>query len=279
MPPKVKTARQTVESIPEEETVSSVFSDKPGKNTKGRKTSPKSNMATVGSESIPEEETVSSVSSVSSDNPVKGRKQSPKSDKATVGSEYSSRLSASDSSSEVGSSIESISGISPRSVGDPDSEEIEQWENLNILTPYNKSQDKFQDMLASLTRSDAHHDLKKVFNETAYKETGIKRAFDDGIPKPAITSYHEGDAFAAVIRSASDSQGTSIDINGNEDKLLEALLAVPNCTDGYTGYSVFNVGVPDMNLFKYKVVKFITQCSNNAEFKNPKENLVNLSCK
>ena len=276
MPPKVKTARQTVESIPEEETVSSVFSDKPGKNTKGRKTSPKSNMATVGSESIPEEETVSSVSS---DNPVKGRKQSPKSDKATVGSEYSSRLSASDSSSEVGSSIESISGISPRSVGDPDSEEIEQWENLNILTPYNKSQDKFQDMLASLTRSDAHHDLKKVFNETAYKETGIKRAFDDGIPKPAITSYHEGDAFAAVIRSASDSQGTSIDINGNEDKLLEALLAVPNCTDGYTGYSVFNVGVPDMNLFKYKVVKFITQCSNNAEFKNPKENLVNLSCK
>jgi hypothetical protein len=281
MPSKPKIVRQTVESIPGEETVSSVFSDKPGKNTKGKKTSsPKSNMATVGSESIPEEETVSSVFS---DKPVgkivKGRKKSPTSDKATVGSESSSISSASDSSSDVDSSIEGIPGASIRSVGAPDTEEIEEWENLNILTPYNKSQDKFQDMLASLTRSDAHHDLKKVFNETAYKERGIKTAFDNGIPKPADVSFHEGEAFAAVIRSAADAQGTSIEINGSEDKLLEALLAVPNCTDSYTGYSVFNVGVTDMNLFKYKVVKFITECSNNAEFKNEKENLVNLSCK
>jgi hypothetical protein len=276
MPPKPKIERQTVESIPEEETVSSVFSDKPGKNTKGKKSSPKSNMATVGSDSISESETASSVFS---EKPVKGRKSSPKSNIATVGSITSSRSAASDSSSEVGSSIEGISGISTRSVGAPDSEEIEEWENLNILTPYNKSQEKFQDMLASLTRSDAHHDLKKVFNETAYKENRIKTAFDNGIPKPATTSFHEGEAFAAVVRSAADLQGTSIEINGSEDKLLEALLAVPNCTDSYTGYSVFNVGVPDMNLFKYKVVKFITQCSNNAEFKNPKENLVNLSCK
>ena len=66
------------------------------------------------------------------------------------------------------------------------------------------------------------HDLKKVFNETAYKETGIKRAFDNGIPKPAVVSFHEGEAFAAVIRSAADAQGTSIEINGNEDKVSEA---------------------------------------------------------
>ena len=50
MPPKKQIGRQTVESIPEEETVSTLFSDKPGKNTKGRKKSPNSNMATVGSE-------------------------------------------------------------------------------------------------------------------------------------------------------------------------------------------------------------------------------------
>jgi hypothetical protein len=268
---KPKTARQTLESISKGETDSDVFSDKPGKNTKGKKSSPKSNMATVGSQSTPLE---APDSAVVFEKPVKGRKKIPKSDKATVGS----RSSASDSSSDVGSSIVGIPGTSISSVGAPDTEEeIQEWENLNILTPYNKSQDKFQDMLASLTRSDAHHDLKKVFNETAYKERGIKRAFDNGIPKPADVSFHEGEAFAAVIRSAADAQGTSIEINGNEDKLSEALLAVPNCTDGFTGYSVFTVGVPDMNLFQYKVVKFITSCSNNAEFKN--EDLVNLSCK
>ena len=213
-------------------------------------------------------------SAVVFEKPVKGRRKTSKSDKATVGS----KSSASDSSSDFGSSIKGIPGTSIRSIGAPDTEEeIQEWENLNILTPYNKSQDKFQDMLASLTRSDAHHDLKKVFNETAYKETGIKRAFDNGIPKPAVVSFHEGEAFAAVIRSAADAQGTSIEINGNEDKLSEALLAVPNCTDVFNGYSVFTVGVPDMNLFQYKVVKFITSCSNNAEFKN--EDLVSLSCK
>jgi len=269
---KPKTGRQSVESIPEEEKDSTVFSEKPDKTVKVRKTSPKSNMATVGSESIPEEE---KDSTVFSEKPVKGRKKSPNSNRATVGSESS----ASDSSSDLGSSIEGISSASKRSVGGPDTEEIEEWKYLNILTPYNKSQDKFQEMLSSLSRSDAHHDLKKVFNETAYKESGIKKAFDNGIPKPANVSYHEGEAFAAVIRSAADSKGTSVEINGSEDKLLEALLAVPNCTDNYDGYSVFTVGVPDMNLFQYKVVKFITSCSNNAEFKNPKENLVNLSCK
>ena len=156
-------------------------------------------------------------SAVVFEKPVKGRKKTPKSDKATVGS----KSSASDSSSDFGSSIKGIPGTSIRSIGAPDTEEeIQEWENLNILTPYNKSQDKFQDMLASLTRSDAHHDLKKVFNETAYKEIGIKRAFDNGIPKPATESFHEGEAFAAVVSSAADAQGTSIEINGNEDKLL-----------------------------------------------------------
>jgi hypothetical protein len=279
MPPKVnisklKTARQPVESIPEEETVSSVFSEKPGKNTKGRKTSsPKSNMATIGSESIPDEETVSSV---------KGKKKSPSSNRAVKGSITSSSSAASDISSDVGSSDVGTpnKANSKTSAISLESHELdlEHWEYLNILTPYNKSQDKFQDMLASLTRSDAHHDLKKVFNETAYKNTGIKRAFDSGIPKQATTSYHEGEAFAAIMLSVSDSQGNTIQINGSEDKMSEALLAVPNCTDGDTGlYSTFEVGVPEMPLFKYKVVKFISECSNNSEFK--KDDLVRLSCK
>jgi hypothetical protein len=240
MPPKKQLVRETVESIPEKETESALFSAPTAKNTKGRKSSPASNIATVGS-----------ISSV--------------------------RSADSDISSDVGTPNKANSRTSASSSASPDLE-FEHWEYLNILTPYNKSQDNFQSMLASLTRSDAHHDLKKVFNETAYKNTGIKKAFDSGIPKQASTSYHEGDAFAAIMMSASDSQGNSIQINGNEDKLLEALLAVPNCTDGDSGlYSTFEVGVPEMPLFKYKVVKFITQCSNNSEF--TKEKLVELSCK
>jgi hypothetical protein len=210
MPPKVnisklKTARQPVESIPQEETVSSVFFEKPGKNTKGKKTSsPKSNMATIGSESIPDEETVSSV---------KGKKKSPSSNRAIKGSITSSSSAASDISSDVGSSDVGTpnKANSKTSAISLESHELdlEHWEYLNILTPYNKSQDNFQSMLASLTRSDAHHDLKKVFNETAYKNTGIKRAFDSGIPKQATTSYHEGEAFAAIMLSVSDSQGNT----------------------------------------------------------------------
>ncbi len=279
MPPKKQIGRQTVESIPEEETVSTLFSEKIGKNVKGKKSSPASNIATVGS--IPETETESTLFSEKN---TKGRKSSPKSNIATVGSITSSRSAASDISSDVGSSDVGTPNIANSRTSASSSAnaelDIEHWEYLNILTPYNKSQDNFQNMLASLTRSDAHHDLKKVFNETAYKNTGIKKAFDSGIPKQATLSYHEGEAFAAIMMSASDSQGNSIQINGNEDKLLEALLVVPNCTDGDSGlYSTFDVGVPEMPLFKYKVVKFIAECSNNSEFKNPKENLVELSCK
>ena len=277
MPPKKQLVRETVESIPEKETESALFSAPTAKNTKGRKSSPASNIATVGS--IPEKETESTLFSAPTAKNTKGRKSSPKSNIATVGSISSVRSADSDISSDVGTPNKANSRTSASSSASPDLD-FEHWKYLNILTPYNKSQDNFQSMLASLTRSDAHHDLKKVFNETAYKNTGIKKAFDSGIPKQASTSYHEGDAFAAIMMSASDSQGNSIQINGNEDKLLEALLAVPNCTDGDSGlYSTFEVGVPEMPLFKYKVVKFITQCSNNAEFKNPKENLVNLSCK
>ena len=116
---KPKYVRQKVESIPEKETVSSVFAEP----VKGRKTSPKSNMATVGSES--------SVSSVFAEKPVKGRKTSPKSNRATVGSESS----VSDSSSDNDSSVSGIPGSSVRSVGMPDiEEEIEEWKYLNILT-------------------------------------------------------------------------------------------------------------------------------------------------
>ena len=101
MPPKVtitKTGRQTVDSISKGEINSAVFSDK---------TSPKSNVATVGSQSTPLE---APDSAVVFKKPVKGRKKTPKSNKVTVGS----KSSASDSSSDFGSSIKGIPGTSIR---------------------------------------------------------------------------------------------------------------------------------------------------------------------
>jgi len=281
MPPKIERVKKEDIITPniDEPQTSSVFSSVPDTVIKkSRKSSPKSNVATVGTDST---------DTTDSTDIKKPLKSSPKSN---LGKDSVLKSSASDSSSDVGSlnlsssnkgtwGTASSSGT-PEPVESDIDEEIEQWQYKNILTPYNKSQDKFQERLANLTRSDAHHDLKKVFNETAYKNINIKKAFDSGIPKAAVKSFHEGEAFASIIISATDSNGNVIQINENEDKLSEALSAVPNCTDGNTGaYSTFEVGVPDMSIFKFKVVQFIIKCSNNSEFKNPNFNLVELSCK
>ena len=149
---------------------------------------------------------------------------------------------------------------------------------INILTPKNKKNPNFKNEVAKLSRSDAHHDLKDVFKDSIYKtEQYVRAAFDSGIPVPATTSYHEGEAFAAVMLSA-DTEGNTIIINGREEELDRALDSVPDCTSEYNGrYSVFDIGVSGMPLFKYKVVRFVTNCSNNVNFK--RENLTAISCK
>lgn len=148
---------------------------------------------------------------------------------------------------------------------------------INILTPENKRNPNFKNEVAKLSRSDAHHDLKDVFKDNIYKtEQSVRTAFDSGIPVPATSAYHEGEAFAAVILSA-DTEGNNIVING-EEALDRALDSVPDCTSEYNGrYSVFDVGVTGMPLFKYKVVRFVTNCSNNVNFK--RENLSAIACK
>ena len=149
---------------------------------------------------------------------------------------------------------------------------------VNILTPENKRNPNFKNEVAKLTRSDAHHDLKDVFKDTIYKtEQSVRTAFDSGIPVPATSAYHEGQAFAAVMISAT-TEGNNIEINGREEELDRALDSVPDCTSEYNGrYSVFDVGVTGMPLFKYKVVRFVTNCSNNVNFK--RENLSAIACK
>jgi hypothetical protein len=154
-------------------------------------------------------------------------------------------------------------------------------ESSSILTPENKQNPNFKKKLASLTRSDAHHDLKKVFNETSYKEEkAVRDAYDSGIPVPAKVSFHELEAFASIVISATDSKSNTIEINNDENKLNKAFLAVPNCTPGYNGdFSTFKVGIdPNTPLFDFKVVQFIIQCSNNSLFKDV-PNLADLACK
>jgi hypothetical protein len=162
--------------------------------------------------------------------------------------------------------------VSRQTVSDVNDEDF-----INILTPENKRNPNFKNEVAKLTRSDAHHDLKDVFKDTIYKtEQSVRAAFDSGIPVPATTAYHEGEAFAAVIINV-NTEGNNIVING-EEALDRALDTVPDCTNEYNGrYSVFDVGVTGMPIFKYKVVRFVTNCSNNANFK--RENLSAIACK
>ena len=157
-------------------------------------------------------------------------------------------------------------------------------EELNAIVPIAIKQNSvFKNELAYLSRSDAHHDLGELFKDTMYKkDEKVRKAFDSGLPVPATVAFHEGDAFASVVISATNSAGNTINIhtgnNKQEDYLQEALNQVPDCTKGDTGaFSTFAIGVGGDTIFKYRVVRFVTQCSNNASFKG--EDLHAIACK
>ena len=142
----------------------------------------------------------------------------------------------------------------------------------NSIIPITAKQNPgFNNHLAALARSDAHHDLKKEFTETMYndKTKNIKKVFDSGIPRNADNVYHEARALAASIIRAGLIGGTHIDVVGNELNLKQALAAVPPCTnDANAGFHIFEIGFDTTKLFDYRVVKFAIQCSNN-QLSNP----------
>jgi len=157
-------------------------------------------------------------------------------------------------------------------------------EELNAIVPLTfKENAAFQNELAYLSRSDAHHDLGDLFKDTMYKkDPKISTAFDSGLPVAATVAFHEGDALASVIISATNSNGATINIhtgnNKQEEYLLEALNQVPDCTAApNAAFSTFAIGVGGDTIFKYRVVRFVTKCSNNKGFKG--EDLDAIACK
>lgn len=158
-------------------------------------------------------------------------------------------------------------------------------EQLNAIVPITIKQNQvFKNELAYLSRSDAHHDLGDLFKDTMYKKDAkVSTAFDSALPVPATFAFHEGDAFASVVISATDSTGNTINIhtgnNKQEDYLQEALNKVPDCTVRYNDdFSTFVIGVGGETIFKYRVVRFVTKCSNNTNFKGG-EKLAEIACK
>ena len=150
-----------------------------------------------------------------------------------------------------------------------------------IITTNNKKNPAFQKELAYLTRSDAHHDLGKEITDTMYKKNTnkFKDAYNAGMPLvngspvEADVAFHEGNAFASVVVSATDANGNTINIHtGNnhpEDYLKEALVAAPDCTNNTENkYSTFAIGVGGETYFKYRVHKFVTNCKMNKEAKD-----------
>ena len=140
-------------------------------------------------------------------------------------------------------------------------------DNNSIITVTTKQDTSFQNHLAYLARSDAHHDLKNEFKNTMYdKNENLRKTFNSGIPQPATTVYHEASALAASIVRAGPIGGLTPVTN--EDTLKKALAAVPDCTKVFLGpdtYSIFETGFNTTKLFKYKVVKFMISCSNNTK--------------
>jgi len=115
-----------------------------------------------------------------------------------------------------------------------------------IITPEIKHNVDFTNELAYLARSDAHHDLGDLFKESMYRDKKIQESFDSGLPVKSQYSFHEGQAFAAVILS-STVDGTNIAINGSETELQKALISVPDCTAENTGkFSMFDIGVQNI---------------------------------
>jgi hypothetical protein len=161
-----------------------------------------------------------------------------------------------------------MSTLSKKASSSP-SETASSTKSSSILTPENKQNEEFQNRLARLTRSDAHHDLKKVFSDTSYQNKNIRTAFDSGIPKPASEYYHEDEAFASILISAKDSNSNVIEINGKKDNLPSALSNVPDCTNSKDVIpSTFTVGMPGTPFFDFNVVKFAMKCSTNAVAKD-----------
>jgi hypothetical protein len=145
-------------------------------------------------------------------------------------------------------------------------------EKLNAIVPVSVKQNQaFKNELAYLTRSDAHHDLGDLFKDSMYKKDDkVRDAYNAGIPAAATVAFHEGDALASVIISAIDANGATINIhtgnNHQEEYLQEALDKVPDCTQQQTqAYSSFAIGIGGETIFKYRVVKFVTKCSNNSK--------------
>ena len=156
---------------------------------------------------------------------------------------------------------------------------------LNSIVPVSvKKYPPFQNELAYLSRSDAHHDLGDLFKDSMYKkESRVATAFDSALPVPATVAFHEGNAFASVVISATNPSGSTINIhtgdNKQEDYLQEALNQVPDCTARDTGvFSTFAIGIGGDYIFKYRVVRFVTKCSNNESFKGG-EKLDAIACK
>lgn len=137
----------------------------------------------------------------------------------------------------------------------------------SIITVATKIKPEFQNHLAALARSDAHHDLKKEFTNDMYRNNpNIKQAFDSGIPVAAQTVYHEAEALAAsIVRATKFPVGADIAVS--KSTLPSALSEVPDFTQKYLGeneYSSFETGFDGTTLFKYKVVKFVIKCTNNT---------------
>jgi hypothetical protein len=164
----------------------------------------------------------------------------------------------------------------------PQTQKIERPLNA-IVSVAVKKYVPFQNELAYLSRSDAHHDLGDLFKDSVYKkESRVAAAFDSALPVPATVAFHEGDAFASVVISATNPSGSTINIhtgdNKQEDYLQEALNQVPDCTARDTGaFSTFAIGIGGDYIFKYRVVRFVTKCSNNKNFKGA--NLEDIACK
>ena len=158
-------------------------------------------------------------------------------------------------------------------------------EPLNaIITPDIKDKPLFKNELAYLSRSDAHHDLGELFKDSMYANTknlNVKTAFDSALPVPATLTFHEANALASVIISATNASRTINLHTGNnkqEEYLLEALNEIPDCTTEDKGvFSTFEIGVGGETIFKYRAIRFTTKCSNNKNFKG--EDLVSKACK
>jgi hypothetical protein len=144
----------------------------------------------------------------------------------------------------------------------------------NIITTDVKKENDYRQLVANIARADMHHDLGDLISASTFndsKNNNIKAAFDSGLPTTTSVSLSEIQTFVNVIKMSSIS-GMITD----ENTLQTALDTVPNCNgDIDVEPCIFDIGIADKTLFKYKVVEFTIICENNGKFKNPDINLSN----